>query len=310
MNAVTFLLIYAVALSWLAPAILTSPVAVGVTPRLAVTGWLAAVTTAMWAWIAALVILVVGAAHSLITHTALTFCVETLGIANALTLSPTVATVLVVALLTGTAAVAVHTARRMIVALLRVRRSNYQHAEAVHIVGKTTDDADVVVLAAHEPTVYCVSGGRRRAIVVTTAALDLLNPSQLAAVLAHERAHLRGRHHHIVAMLTALSVALPRLPLMRAAAGSVPALLEMCADDISIRAHGRGPLLAGLVTLSTRHRLPDGAMAAAGVAVVDRALRLMQPPRQTLWDPQTLAFSLGVIATVAAPSLAFALCTL
>lgn len=310
MNAVTFLLVYAVALSWLAPAVLTSPMLADVHPRLSISGWLVAVASALFAWSAALVILVVGAVHSLATHTALTFCVETLGITDAVHLSSTVATVLVVVLLTLTAGVALYTARRVIVALLKTRRSNCQHAEAVRIVGRPTEDADVVVITAEQPTAYCVSSGRRSVIVLTTGALDLLNPAQLAAVLAHERAHLRGRHHHIVATLNALSAALPRLPLMRAAARSVPALLEMCADDASTRSYGRAPLLASLVALSTRHRLPDGALAVAGTAVMDRALRLMQPPRTTFWHPQALAMSVVVLVTLTAPGLAFMLCTL
>ncbi|BBX32372.1 peptidase M48 like-protein [Mycolicibacterium mageritense DSM 44476 = CIP 104973] len=308
MNAVTYLLIYAVALSWLAPTVLSRLASDGVSPRLAVTGWLTTVATALFAWGAALVILVVGAAHSLITHTALTFCVETLGITEAVEFPPVVATVLTGALLAVTAAVAVRTAHRVVVAMLKVRRANRRHTEAVRIIGRPTGDDDVVVVTAEQPTAYCVSGGRRRAIVITTSALALLKPPELAAVLAHERAHLRGHHHHVVAVLTALSAALPQLPLMRGAIRSVPALLEMCADDASIRTHGRAPLLASLVVLGTRHGLPDGALAAAGTAVADRALRLMQPPHQSRWQPKAMLMSLVVVATLSAPSVALTLC--
>lgn len=310
MNAVTFLLVYAAALSWLAPTVLASPIVAGVHPRLAVTGWLTAVATASIAWAAALVILITSAAHSLYTHTAPTFCVETLGITGAMTLPPTIATALVVVLVALTTAVATHTGYRLIGTLRRIRRSNAQHAEAVRLVGRPTDDNDVVVITADEPTAYCVSGGRRSAIVITTGARELLNPSLLAAVLAHEKAHLRGRHHHIIATLKAFAAALPRLPLMRAAASTVPTLLEMCADDAAARQHGRRPLVASLITLSTRHRLPDGALAAAGTAVTDRVVRLIQPPRQTRWRPQALTVSLAVTATLVTPILAFTLCTL
>ncbi|MGV9798932.1 M56 family metallopeptidase [Mycobacterium sp. NPDC003449] len=310
MNAVTFLLAYAVALSWLAPALLTGPISAGVAPRLSVAGWLAAVATASFAWVAASVILIVGAAHSLITHTALTFCVETLGIAGAVTLPPAVATAFVAALLVLTATVAIHTAHRVISALRSTRGRNHEHAEAVRIVGRPTGPDGVVTITADRPAAYCVAGRGRSAIVVTTGALDLLNPAGLAAVLSHERAHLRGRHHHIVATLNAMSAALPRLPLMRAAARSVPPLLEMCADDAAARTHGRGPLLAGLVTLSTGTRLPDGALAAAGTAVTDRVLRLMCPPRRARWAPRVLSLAAVVVGTPTVAALAFTLCTL
>ncbi|MDH6198658.1 Zn-dependent protease with chaperone function [Mycobacterium frederiksbergense] len=310
MNAVTFLLVYAVALSWLAPAVLTSPITVGIHPRLSVAGWLVTVATASLAWVAAFVILIVGTAHSLITRTAPTFCVETLGIASAVTLPPTIATAFVVALLSLTAAVAIRTGCRAIVTLRNMRRANCQHTEAVRIIGRPTVHEGVVAITADQPTAYCVSGGRQRAIVVTTAALELLNPPALAAVLAHERAHLRGRHHQIIATLGALAAALPRLPLMREAARSVPALLEMCADDAATRKHGREPLLASLLTLSTRHRIPDGVLAAAGTAVADRIVRLMQPRRAMWWRPQSLVMLLIVIGTAVVPAFAFTLCTL
>ncbi|MFV8167273.1 M56 family metallopeptidase [Mycobacterium sp. 134] len=310
MNAVTFLLGYAMALSWLAPVLFTGPISGRIHPRLSVAGWLVVVATASFAWVAALVILIAGAAHSLITRSAPTFCVETLGIAGAVTLPPTVATVLVVALLAVTAAVATNTTRRVIVTLCRTRRANRRHVEAVRILGRRTDHDGVVAITADQPTAYCVSGGRQRAIVVTTAALELLDPVALAAVLAHERAHLRGHHHHIIATLSTLAAALPRLPLMRAAAQAVPALLEMCADDAATRRHGREPLLAGLVTLSTRLRLPDGVLAATGTAVTDRVTRLMQPHPTIWWHPRSLVTLLIVIGTAAAPAFALTLCTL
>ncbi|OMB88430.1 M56 family metallopeptidase [Mycolicibacterium conceptionense] len=309
MNAVTFLLVYAMVLSWLAPVLFTGSISANVHPRLSVAGWLVVVATASFAWVAALVILIVGAAHSLLTHTAPTFCVETLGIAGAVTLPPTVATVLVVALLAVTAVVATNTTRRVIVTLYRTQRANREHAQAVRIIGRPTGHAGVVAITTDQPAAYCVSGGRHRAIVVTTAALDLLKAPALAAVLAHERAHLRGRHHLVIATLNTLAAALPRLPLMRAAAQSVPALLEMCADDAATRRHGREPLLASLLALST-HRQPDGVLAAAGTAIAARVNRLLKPQRAIWWRPRSLATMLVVIAMAVAPAFALTLCTL
>lgn len=309
MNAVTFLLIYAVALSWLAPAVLAGPDTAARHPRLAVTAWLAVVGTASVAWVSAVVVLIAGAIHAVVTRSALTFCVETLGLTDAVQLPSSVATVLVVALLLATTAVALHTLHRLVVSLLRTRRRNRDHADAVRIVGRRTDDSGVVVIDADKPAAYCVSGGGRRAIVVTTAALQLLDPTGLEAVLAHEQAHLRGRHHHIIAVLNALSTALPRLPLMRAAAQKIPALLEMCADDAAARRFGRGPLLNSLFLLSTGRRLPQGALGAAGTAVLDRMLRLAQAPAVSRWRPRELAAACAIAGTAVVPALALLLCT-
>ncbi|MCV7153073.1 M56 family metallopeptidase [Mycolicibacterium pyrenivorans] len=310
MNAVTFLLTYAVALSWLAPVVLTSPAAAARRPQLVVTGWLVAVGTALAAWIGAVVVLVVGAVHAVVTRSALTFCVETLGLTEAFHLPSSVATVVVVALLVATTAVALHTGHRLVGSLLRTRRRNREHTDAVKIIGRPTDHRGVVAIGAEQPAAYCVSGGGSRAIVVTTAALRLLDPAGLSAVLSHERAHMRGRHHHIIATVNALSAALPRLPLMRTAAQSLPALLEMCADDAAAARHGREPLLRSLFLLSTGRSLPEGALAAAGTAVLDRMLRLAQPPAASRRWSRELVAAFVIAGTCLTPAVALTFCTL
>ncbi|AFM16657.1 Zn-dependent protease with chaperone function [Mycolicibacterium chubuense NBB4] len=308
MNAVTFLLTYAVALSWLAPAVLGSRLVTDTHPRLGVAAWLATLGTALGAWVCALAVVVFGAVHSLVTDTALTFCVQTLGITSHLMLPSSLATGLVVGLLVVTATVAVHTARRVILSLIGTRHCNREHAEAVRIVGRATEHGEVVELPADRPAAYCVSGAGRRAIVVTTGALQRLEKPELAAVLAHERAHLHGGHHHVIAVLNALAAALPRLPLMRAAAESVPILLEMCADDTAARTHGRGTLASSLIALSIGGRMRDGVLAAAGTAVLHRVVRLTRPPERKLHRTRTAALAVVVTAACTAPAIAFTLC--
>jgi Zn-dependent protease with chaperone function len=310
MNAVTFLLFYATALTWLAPALLVHRMWTGVKPRLSVAGWLTAVGSALLAWLGALTILIVGASRSLLTHTAPTFCVETLGITSVLTSPPPIATALVAALLMLTTTVAVYTSRRLVRALLKTRRQNRHHVESICIVGRPSSYDGVVAVTAVEPTAYCVAGGGKSAVVVTTGALELLSPRQLAAVLAHERAHLRGRHHLIVATLHALATALPRLPLLVHAARTVPALLEMCADDVASRQHSRNSLLTSIVALSSRQPHDDRILAAAGTAVVDRVIRLAQPPARSRWDPRELMLGAITVATIGVLPLALTLCTL
>ena len=63
-----------------------------------------------------------------------------------------------------------------------------------------------------QPAAYCVAG-RQPTVILTTAAVQALDPGQLDAVLAHERAHLAGRHHRLLALTPAvLALALGRLP--------------------------------------------------------------------------------------------------
>ncbi len=64
--------------------------------------------------------------------------------------------------------------------------------------------ADPVVVQHATLAAYCLPGRGGR-IVLTSAALAALSPDELAAVLAHERAHLSGRHHLALAAAAGLS---------------------------------------------------------------------------------------------------------
>jgi hypothetical protein len=130
-----------------------------------------------------------------------------------------------------------------------------------------------VIIDAPEPAAYCIAG-RPHAVVITSAALATLTKPQLEAILAHERAHLDGRHPEIVAVARSLAKTFPRLRLMTEGAHHISRLLEMCADDAAAREHGRQPILDGILALTGATPVPSGAMGAAGVAVLARAERL------------------------------------
>jgi Zn-dependent protease with chaperone function len=120
-------------------------------------------------------------------------------------------------------------------------------------------------------------------IVLTRGTLDVLDDAQLAAVLAHERAHLSGRHHVLVLAVRALAAAFPCVPLFSAGAAAVALLAEMRADDAAARpaagrSGGRGALIAALVAIATAQALPsDVALAAAAYAVPARVERMLAP---------------------------------
>src|SRR5581483_11167359 len=88
--------------------------------------------------------------------------------------------------------------------LHRTSVSTREHAEAARIVGHRAGGDAAFVLDASRPAVYCVPG-RPPTIVVTTGALAVLEPGQLTAVLTHERAHLAGRHHLLLAATRSLA---------------------------------------------------------------------------------------------------------
>src|SRR5439155_9924530 len=70
-------------------------------------------------------------------------------------------------------------------------------------------------------------------VVVSTGAVHTLGPTQLAAVLAHERAHARGRHHLLADGARLLAAAFPHAGVFTAAHTQIDRLVEMRADDLA-----------------------------------------------------------------------------
>ncbi|MCW2641988.1 MAG: hypothetical protein JWP76_4294 [Dactylosporangium sp.] len=155
----------------------------------------------------------------------------------------------------------------------RIRR---RQLEMLHLTGTVRADLDATVVPAPDPAAYLVPG-RHPHIVVTTEALHRLDPSELAAVLEHERAHAVGHHHRLRAAAALLDRAFPRVPAFTHATRQVNRLVELCADDAAVRRQGPLPLARALVALAVP--CPDPlALNAAGGDPAERLRRLLQPP--------------------------------
>jgi Zn-dependent protease with chaperone function len=142
-------------------------------------------------------------------------------------------------------------------------------------------------------TAYCVPGLRSR-IVISAGALDLLDQAELAAVLAHERAHLRERHDLVLLPFTALLRAFRWCGVAREAYAAVEMLVEMLADDRALR-HRTALLRVGAAGGSVA---PTGALAAADGQVAARVSRLLRP------DPKLSTGALALVAIAAAATVA------
>jgi hypothetical protein len=130
---------------------------------------------------------------------------------------------------------------------------------------------------------YCLPGIRSQ-IVVSVGTLDLLAPAELAAVLAHERAHLRARHDLVLIPFTSLRRAFPRSQVITQAHRTVALLVEMMADDRALRVRGLlarelATALLRFGTAGTEHA-PAGALAVATAEgqLTARVNRLLTPP--------------------------------
>jgi Zn-dependent protease with chaperone function len=304
MTTAVWLLLYGAVLTWLAPPLLTRLTRSGVTPHMGIAAWLTAITAALLAWVGAVAIAAVAAVEGMKDSTAVTLCLRLFGLSERAPLPGRLGSVVLIVTALAISAVVISRVGRSVLGL---RARSHAHAREARMIGHPTDRPGVLVVDAHRPAAYCVSG-KPNAIVVTTGALDALDGSQLAAVLAHENAHIAGHHHQLLMVLRGLATSLPRLPLFRSGAAAVADLLEMCADDVAARRHGTRPLLVGLLTLAGPQRLPADGLAAAGTAVLARALRLADPARPGMQWRQRVALGATMVSTVGAPAVIDLLC--
>ena len=112
-------------------------------------------------------------------------------------------------------------------------------------------------------------------MVITTGALARLSAKQLEAVLLHERAHMSGRHHLIIALATAIGRTIPRIRLLAYAERETRRLVELIADDAAVAHTGAPTVAAALAVIGTRPHRPErraGVQPGAGDGAGHRLL--------------------------------------
>ncbi|MEU1422119.1 M56 family metallopeptidase [Kitasatospora sp. NPDC005751] len=107
----------------------------------------------------------------------------------------------------------------------------------------------LVVLENVRPEAWSLPGHNSR-LVVTTGALQQLTDRELAAVLSHERGHVRARHHWLSQCSQALASGFPGVGVFSAFRDQVGELVELAADDRAARRHGRHTTAVALAELN------------------------------------------------------------
>ncbi|MFJ9817732.1 M56 family metallopeptidase [Streptomyces sp. NPDC101151] len=207
------------------------------------------------------------------------------------------------ALATGALAATCFTAGRR--ALREVRRFRAAHVDVADL----PHVGELCVIDDARAEAYALAGTRRRSnrIVVTTGMLRALGPGDLEALLAHERAHLAGRHHVFLAVAQCAGWCHPALARVVA---HVSFAVERVADEAAAGACGDRRTTAQAVgraaLASTRSRkqiLPPFTAGATGGLVPARVKALLtESPRRSL-APALLAMAL-LCGTAGASSLA------
>ncbi len=190
---------------------------------------------------------------------------------------------------------------RLIVSILEVaiatRRRRAHHRMVVDLVAthpaRSMAGHGLRILGVDQPLAYCLPGVRSR-VVVSEGALNTLSDTEVAAILSHERAHLRARHDLVLEMFTAVHAAFPRFVRSANALDAVRLLIEALADDAAVRSTGPTPLARALVACAAG-RTPRGALAAGGPTTVVRVRRLGGRPNSRLLAAGAYAAAAAVL---------------
>lgn len=142
-------------------------------------------------------------------------------------------------------------------------RSEVRDGVVVH----TLDSTDLLVCAfrSPEPTVVTSHGVQR-----------LLSPAEFDAVLEHERAHLRQRHHFVALLALVSASCLPRVQVVERMRQASNLLVELIADDAAARRTGPAPLASALTKMA-EHTGDAGLAARADRIAAIGARRLARP---------------------------------
>lgn len=184
----------------------------------------------------------------------------------------------------------------------------FQHARGLPGRGQ------IVVTGDASADAYTIPGRPGR-IVVSTGMLDSLDDAGRAALLAHERAHLSGRHY---AFTSAARLAAAANPLLRPVANAVEYTVERWADECAAQAVGNRRLVAETIARAavaakraerTAPRKSPlvalGAVSGGGRSLVAgagpvprRVAALLAPPPGRRWLLQAVVVAVVFVATV------------
>ncbi|GHE76097.1 M56 family metallopeptidase [Streptomyces lavendulocolor] len=193
--------------------------------------------------------------------------------------------------------------------VLSLRRRQLRLVEALDMLGRPVRalGGGALVIDHECPAAYCVAarGGR---VVLTAAALRALPQAELSAVVAHERAHLEGRHYLLTTAAASFGRALPRIPLFTSAGPAVARLAEMAADDAAARGVRSEVVARGLALLveagaGHRNALSTSVLQVSADHVAERINRLLDMRRRAEERRSVVSGATCLVGLVVLPAL-------
>jgi beta-lactamase regulating signal transducer with metallopeptidase domain len=158
--------------------------------------------------------------------------------------------------------------------LRRRAQSRMDRIAVLRLAGRVDEGSPTTLWLAHDEPLAFSLAGRPGVVVATDGLLAHLTPTEVAAILEHERAHLRGRHHALITGADLLGALAP-LRLFRDLPAAARELAELAADADAAARHGAPAIHAALLRVNAR-AASDGELATHATSEL-RLSRLREP---------------------------------
>ncbi|MGN6128143.1 MAG: M48 family metalloprotease [Humibacter sp.] len=218
--------------------------------------------------------------------------------------------------LAGAILLGVHLLLNLVRTAWRAERQRRRHAQLLRLLSDPLPDRPGTRVIDHAaPVAYCLPGVPRSVTVLSAGLLDLLSDEELAAVVAHEHAHVQQHHHVLLVAFSAWRSALPWFPIATRAHEAVGLLVELLADDQARRTVSERNLsraVARVALAASESSAPDDSVqdvalssaVASGGAAVPASAGEWADARVTrlteVAEPASPALRLAVLASAAA----------
>jgi hypothetical protein len=176
----------------------------------------------------------------------------------------------------------------------------WQHARARRLPQRPEGEHSLVVLPSEQAAAYALPGRHGR-VVVTVGMLRALNGPERRAMLAHEQAHLRYKHHRYV-FLSSLAAAV--LPVLAPVAARVRFATERWADDVAAAVVGDRAVVARALAraslAASQTATPVGALAISDEGAVARVRFLLGQDSPSRFDALRTSAVAGLVGLAVA----------
>lgn len=145
-----------------------------------------------------------------------------------------------------------HLLLNLALTFVRAERQRRRHHNLVELLSEPLQGRPGTRVLDHAaPVAYCLPGALRSITVLSGGLLTLLEPDELRAVIAHEKAHLSQQHHTVLLAFKSWHSALPWFPIANRAENAVALLVEMLADDQALRVVDERTLARAIALVGT-----------------------------------------------------------